>query len=80
MGAAERAELEYIIMNPLVQEGVEPDYVWTLMSEMVLTFPNWEEFKHGAKVFVQDILGNACVDNFSLKSTRMEIWITFKKS
>jgi len=71
------ASREYMVMNPLVEEGMEPDYVWTLMRDMVLTFPNFEEFEDGARVIVLEFLKNEEVSSITFRNERMECWIRF---
>ena len=72
------ASLEYMVMNPLVEEAMEPDYDWTLMSELVLSFPNWEEFLEGNKVLVDRIYCSDDVRSVKAHTETMQIWITFK--
>ena len=79
MDVDKRASLEYTVMNPLVNEGMEPEYVWSLMSELVLTFPNYEEFKDGARVICAELLGDIKVSSITFRSKRMDCWIIFKK-
>ena len=77
MSIETRADREYMVLMPLIEVGVRPEYVWTLMGELVLTIPDWDEFKRGAAALVRDVMDLDGVMNISLKSTKGEIWITF---
>ena len=77
MSVETRADREYIVLTPLIEVGVRPEYVWTLMGELVLTIPMWDEFKRAASALVRDILDYDGVMNIALKSAKGEIWITF---
>ena len=77
MSVETRADREYIVLTPLIEVGVRPEYVWTLMGELVLTIPDWDEFKRGAAAIVREILDLDEVNDISIRSTRGEIWIKF---
>ena len=78
MDENERASREYMVMNTLVEEGMEPDYTWTLMSEIVLTFPNFIEFEEGCRIIVRDLLMNEEIITTTIRNKRREVWIAFE--
>ena len=74
-----KTECEYIVMNPLIQEGMEPAYEWTLADDLVLTFPNIVEYKDGVGVLARDLSEWEYLKNMICYNRRMEILLILGK-
>ena len=77
MNKNERPAYEYMVMNPLIQEGMEPAYEWYSQNSIDLTFPNEEEYIEGLRV-LSSIRDRSVIGVFGYPRT-YQVMIQFTK-